>query len=432
MGSKNKNKKKSGTNGVADSADGVVEQELTVATDQNGVLEELNGQPDDQLDSEEPEELELAEKVADIKIDSDEVAMLRQQLEEKTKENEKNELNYQNLLSKLSGMKTLFGKMKQGEIELAAKELENELLKSSVKQSEEEKKVLISTIKDLKEEITNLNSECVSLNERTKTLQNELENSKNTVTRLTSANTKLTNESKELRTNQEEYLIMMNEEKLQRQNLKNEISELKQIIQFKDTEIGQYSEEIASLNGKLSSLSQDILKQNRDFEQKTSVLNNTIDTLKNQLQETDNSSQALKSQLATAQEEITRLEKFEKDNKDKQLQIGKLRHELIILNDHLTKALKLIKKDSNNETVDKELVSNLFISFLNLPRGDSKKFQALELIANYLNWDKEMRVHAGIQNKSTNDELSRSRQSFVSLWTEYLEKESTKENGSLK
>lgn len=44
---------------------------------------------------------------------------------------------------------------------------------------------------------------------------------------------------------------------------------------------------------------------------------------------------------------------FEKEVKEKNLLIGKLRHEAVILNDHLTKALKYIKRSKPDDTVDK-------------------------------------------------------------------------------
>jgi hypothetical protein len=44
---------------------------------------------------------------------------------------------------------------------------------------------------------------------------------------------------------------------------------------------------------------------------------------------------------------------FEKEVKEKNLLIGKLRHEAVTLNDHLTKALRFLKKGKPEDNVDR-------------------------------------------------------------------------------
>ena len=57
--------------------------------------------------------------------------------------------------------------------------------------------------------------------------------------------------------------------------------------------------------------------------------------------------------LEAAKKEIERALPFEKEVKEKSLIIGKLRHEAVTLNDHLTKALRFLKKGKPDETIDK-------------------------------------------------------------------------------
>ncbi len=52
-------------------------------------------------------------------------------------------------------------------------------------------------------------------------------------------------------------------------------------------------------------------------------------------------------------QELERALPFEKEVKEKNLLIGKLRHEAVILNDHLTKALRYLKKGKPEDTIDK-------------------------------------------------------------------------------
>lgn len=57
--------------------------------------------------------------------------------------------------------------------------------------------------------------------------------------------------------------------------------------------------------------------------------------------------------LQDAQEELERVRPFEKEVKEKNLLIGKLRHEAVTLNDHLTKALRFLKKGKPEDNVDR-------------------------------------------------------------------------------
>ena len=59
------------------------------------------------------------------------------------------------------------------------------------------------------------------------------------------------------------------------------------------------------------------------------------------------------STLASTQKELERMRPFELEAKEKNLLIGKLRHEAVILNDHLTKALKKARKDKPEDTIDR-------------------------------------------------------------------------------
>ncbi|KAK7677119.1 hypothetical protein QCA50_019933 [Cerrena zonata] len=81
----------------------------------------------------------------------------------------------------------------------------------------------------------------------------------------------------------------------------------------------------------------------------------------------------------------------------------------------------MLKQQSNNtnNTIDKELISNVIVSFLQFPRGDSKKFEALQLISALLEWDELRKVQAGLShnqqssaNANRNEDGKPARQSF--------------------
>lgn len=78
-----------------------------------------------------------------------------------------------------------------------------------------------------------------------------------------------------------------------------------------------------------------------------------LEELRRSLQSAQQTAGEAEKNLANAQEEIERVRPFEKEVKEKNLLIGKLRHEAVTLNDHLTKALRFLKKGKPEDNVDR-------------------------------------------------------------------------------
>lgn len=78
-----------------------------------------------------------------------------------------------------------------------------------------------------------------------------------------------------------------------------------------------------------------------------------IESLRKQLEEVQGKAAASSSALESAQKDLERALPFEKEVKEKNLLIGKLRHEAVTLNDHLTKALRFLKKGKPEDSIDK-------------------------------------------------------------------------------
>jgi chromosome segregation ATPase len=77
------------------------------------------------------------------------------------------------------------------------------------------------------------------------------------------------------------------------------------------------------------------------------------ESLKKQLQEAQVTATSATTELEATKKEVERAAPFEKEVKEKNLLIGKLRHEAVILNDHLTKALRFLKKGKPEDNVDR-------------------------------------------------------------------------------
>lgn len=78
-----------------------------------------------------------------------------------------------------------------------------------------------------------------------------------------------------------------------------------------------------------------------------------VESLQKRLKEVESEAGEANSVLESTKEELGRALPFEKEVKEKNLLIGKLRHEAVILNDHLTKALRYLKKGKPEDTIDK-------------------------------------------------------------------------------
>ncbi|KAG9021006.1 hypothetical protein FS837_007685, partial [Tulasnella sp. UAMH 9824] len=72
----------------------------------------------------------------------------------------------------------------------------------------------------------------------------------------------------------------------------------------------------------------------------------------------------------------------------------------VIANEHLTEALRRLRKNASDENVDRRLVTNVILSYLTTARGDSKRFEMLSLLASILSWSDTERETAGLQKQS--------------------------------
>lgn len=450
-------------------------------TDSNGIIADKNlgEKTPDSVPTTDIDQDDLAEDVA-VKvttpetsttdtietIESDSIEVLQQQVETLTLQNQKSsneyevKLNqitterdetkaaYDNLLSKLLGMKSLFAKMKESQQELEeTKETlqslteENESLsKENKKLSQELKNVQSNndqasaqSIKELTTKNELLNSECeklsTSLTTSNKQFQSQIDELQDEKYNLENLNNKHQKVIHDLKSQIQTFSIESQEHDLNSQNLQLKIDELNEEIVQKQLEINQLQKANESLVNQQSQDQQSFAKQKQELQDLFNKQDEDIVQL-------NQDKTALKQELAStitkledSNEQIKQIDELKSEINVKQLLIGKLRHEAIILNEHLTKSLTMLKQHTGegSNTIDKVLISNVILQFLQFPRGDSKKFEALQLISALLEWNDEMKVSAGLShNQMPNGTVSKDRQSFVNLWTDFLEKESTK------
>lgn len=349
------------------------------------------------------------------------------------------ELQYDNLLSRISSMKNVFNKMKESQSELQSVqeqlseyESQNLKLKKKIDSISMEKTELEATIVTLNKEFSSIEREresvqreCTEYKENIKALERELTSFSDSHTHEVDFQK---NQHRQLSTQLQELMLVLDNNKQDISNLHSEREDLKHNLEnvSKENEILKCS--LQEMEKELDLAEQRFSEQLNQKVLEIASLRVELDKGKVLKKDHTKACESLKKEIETMREDVKLKEKYEKECKDRTLQIGKLRHEAIILNEHLTKALSMLKQSSDSESVDKELISNLLISFVSIPRADPRKFEVLELISSFLNWDDDKKRQAGLifdsQNNPRTTKTGSKTENFVSMWTDYLEKQS--------
>ncbi|KAK5989335.1 GRIP domain-containing protein [Cladobotryum mycophilum] len=332
-----------------------------------------------------------------------EVSQVKADLEESNAAKEFAEEQYQTLLGRVEKIKeTLSDRLRRDKAELEeAKErieeleAQNDELRGSAQSSGEDVDKLKQELQDATRELTTLRSRG---NLSTQNWNRERDELARTISHL--------KEEMETTSNaMGEWEIIAMEERSVKENLAEKISDLEEQVSGLQEGYDAATAERDSQTTLIDNL-QNALREIQDARKKE--LREMVETSEAQLQEHKNSVREAVARATEAQEakeelvkELERTAPFEKEVKEKNLLIGKLRHEAIVLNDHLTKALRYLKKTKPEDNVDRQVVTNHLLHFLTLDRGDAKRFQVLQVMAGYLNWTDEQREQAGLARPGT-------------------------------
>lgn len=368
---------------------------------------------------------------------------LQEKLDASERERDEIQASYDSLVGKLSGMKTIFSKMKEAEVELEeAKEKiealtqDNETItkeRDELKQSAGSKDIvdkLTEENKKLTESNTDLNSECerlsTALTKYRRESQAQITELQDEKYNLESQYSKLSKKINEQKVEINEFNLIKEELNLESERLQLRIDELSGEIETRDQTAIRFKSSVNELQQQLEEKELEQKKVGVETEAQIAELNQTITAITEEKNALDEKLAESTTKIDGLEEEIKTIADLKAEVHSKQLLIGKLRHEAIILNEHLTKSLTMLKQHGGeNNSIDKELISNVIVSFLQFPRGDTKKFEALQLISALLEWNEEKRIAAGLSHSTGSGKSEEGRQSFVSLWTEFLEKESS-------
>ncbi|KAF8178261.1 hypothetical protein BJ912DRAFT_900458 [Pholiota molesta] len=371
----------------------------------------------------------------------DPVVRLQRELDRTNEEKEKLATQYRNLLGKLTQMRTSLGnKLQQDAEELDRRE-------QLVQQLTAEKEDLTATVETLKSELIASHEEAERASSKLDAMRSRVlqENAQENLQRERELReTQL--ELERCRMERDEWERSAQQEQVASEDLRTDVEALRRDLELETAARAREAAELEREKEKSENL-QSVLQ---DFQAaKDHELRQAVKDYESQLLQATQSLAEYKHRALTAElklEEshtnITRTQELEKDIKDKKLLIDKLRHEAVIMNEHLMEALRRLRRNSTETNVDRRLVTNVLLAFLSTPRADSKRFEMLTLLASILSWSDQEREKAGLQRVNPSEpahggtfwgrsistsgarhaevEKSDETESFSRLWVEFL------------
>lgn len=332
--------------------------------------------------------------------DGDLVERLQRELEQTREEKETLATQYRNLLAKLTQMRTTLGnKLKQDAEELDRRE---QLIQQLTTQNED----LLSTVETLKQELIDSHEEADRAQIELDAMRNRAlhENAQEALIRereLREAQTEL----ERCRMERDEWERTALHEKVISDDLKSTAETLTRDLELEREAREREADQLVLERQKsenLQSVLQDFQSdKDRELRQAVKDYESQVVQTTQLLAEFKHRALTAELQLEESNTNITRTQELEKEVKEKTFLIGKLRHEAVILNEHLMEALRRLRRNSTDTNVDRRLVTNVLLSFLNTPRADGKRFEMLSLLSSILSWSEQEREKAGLQRSSS-------------------------------
>lgn len=384
---------------------------------------------------------------------TEEASVAKDELEQMQRGKESAETQYRNLLGKVNTIRSQLGERLKADAE------ELEQARGRIEQLESEKTSAGEENERLQEQMSSVNnrveeqaSEIRDLRSRTNLSTTNWAKERDD---MVSREAYLKEEYEVARQAMQDWEILATDERSRREALEERVTDLEdQLGGSQDAyervrnEADTQSSTVDGLQRALRDLQEERKRELRELVERSET---QLSELRKQSKMAEESASELKQQLESTSKDLDRALPFEREVKEKNLLIGKLRHEAVILNDHLTKALRFLKRGKPEDNVDRQLVTNHFLHFLALDRSDPKKFQILQLIAALLGWDEQKKEQAGLlragsgtgslklpmspfRRTPSTPSLSgefvpespggASRESLAELWSEFLERES--------
>ncbi len=338
---------------------------------------------------------------------------------------------------------------------------------------ESDKQELESANNGLKQDNARLQGSISDLNARVREQEAEIENLRSRTTLSTSNWSRerddleariaqITEEYEVAKEAMQDWEILANEERTKKEALDERTQEIEeQLIAAREayervrSEAESQSSTVDGLQRALRDVQEERKRELREMVEQSQA---QLEQLRTTSKAAEDAEAECRKQLEDTKKELERLLPLEKEIKEKNLLLGKTRHEAVVLNEHLVRALRLLKRGKPEDNVDRNLVTNYLIQYLGLERSDTKRFQILQLIAALLGWNEEQKEKAGLQRQGSQASGSLSiplspfrrtpstpslstdftpespagatKESLAELWSEFLEREAEGARGA--
>ncbi|KFY23558.1 hypothetical protein V491_02495 [Pseudogymnoascus sp. VKM F-3775] len=333
----------------------------------------------------------------------EELSSVRSELEESEQAKEQAQTQYQNLLGRVNTIKSTLGER------LAADRQELSEAKDQIEELETQNAALKAAADKAEEQVTQLRSQESENSRELSTLRNRNNLSQQNWLRereeLLAQTKHLRQEAEAAKEAMGDWEVLAMEERSIREGLADRVAELEDQLSTQRESFERAASERDSQSQAVDGLQralQEIQEARRvELREMVETTQAQLEALNKVVAEADTRATAAEAAKEDLTAQLERLAPFEKEVKEKNILLGKLRHEAIVLNDHLAKALRFLKKAKPEDNVDRQIVTNYFLRFLALDRSDPKKFQILQVIASLLSWTEEQKEQAGLARPGT-------------------------------
>lgn len=298
----------------------------------------------------------FAEEVLSIKSQhAEELSTLKTELEESELAKDQAETQYQNLLGRINTIKTSLGdRMKADRQELGE-------AKDQIEDLEAQNETLQSRVQTLEADVQRLATEAIESSKELSGLRNRQNLSQQNWVHeredLIQQTAQLKDEADAAKEAMGDWEVLAMEERSMREGLAQRIADIEEQFEaqkesYESVTVDRDSQ-VQTISGLQRALQEVQDARKRELRDMVESYEEQIQTLKKLVQETDARATEAEANKSTLQKDLERIAPFEDQVKEKNLLIGKLRHEAIVLNDHLTKALRFLKKAKPEDNIDR-------------------------------------------------------------------------------
>jgi chromosome segregation ATPase len=285
----------------------------------------------------------------------EEVSTIRTELEESEAAKDHAETQYQNLLGRVNTIKSSLGeRLKADRAELQEAKEQIDELESQNETLQKRVQGLESDVKRLEEESRESSKELSSLRNRHNLSQQNWVHEREDLIQQTR---QLKEEADAAKEAMGDWEVLAMEERSMREGATEKVRDLEEQFSAQkeayEAAVAERDSQSQSLEGLQRALQEVQEARKRELREMVESYEEQVQALKKLVQDSDSRAVEAEASKGSLQTEVDRLVPFEKEIKEKNLLIGKLRHEAIVLNDHLTKALRFLKKAKPEDNIDR-------------------------------------------------------------------------------